>query len=370
MTTATMTMTSATPASPLVGALKTARGRMAGVMITRADGRQIATTTGDDVWVTIDAPGDGLGGDELHACAVPEAPQMGAETFACVLRWAQLEQIVGAVVPATDTESSRYALGGVQIECREGSMLAAIGTDGRRLHAAHLQPASIAGETPQYCVVPADAWKRVASVARAAVRSVRGLTGRKAADALRAGVVTIETDGTVVCLTWGHAGLSVTATARLIEGRFPRWRDVVQPETANAPGVVVDVATMAAEVAEFSRRHRAEVATAKAAWTAAGVVAKQQRKYHAPFKHDRGVWIGPDGMEGRGAAFVNKVRSAPARVCLDQTFVADALAAVALFAPSGAAVVQATDAQSAVVFGKGAEAGERVVVVMMPLAID
>jgi hypothetical protein len=57
-------------------------------------------------------------------------------------------------------------------------------------------------------------------------------------------------------------------------------------------------------------------------------------------------------------------------VCLDHTFVSDALAAVALFSPSGTAVVQATDAQSAVVFGKGAEAGERVVVVMMPLAVD
>jgi hypothetical protein len=44
MTTATMTVT--TPTSPLVGALKTARGRKAGVKITRADGRQIATTCG------------------------------------------------------------------------------------------------------------------------------------------------------------------------------------------------------------------------------------------------------------------------------------------------------------------------------------
>ena len=132
----------------------------------------------------------------------------------------------------------------------------------------------------------------------------------------------------------------------------------------------VEIVRLAAEVAEFSRRHRAAETAAKAAWAAAGVVAKAQRRYHAPFKHDRGVWIGPDGMEGRGAAFTNEVRSAAVRVCLDHTFVSDALAAVALFSPSGTAVVQATDAQSAVVFGKGAEAGERVVVVMMPLAVD
>ena len=118
------------------------------------------------------------------------------------------------------------------------------------------------------------------------------------------------------------------------------------------------------------RRCRAEVATAKAAWTAAAAVAKQQRKYHAPFKHDRGLWVGPEGMEGRGATFVNQVRSAPARVCLDHAFLADALAAVELFSPSGTAVVQAADALSAVAIGKGIEAGERVVAVMMPLAID
>jgi hypothetical protein len=370
MTTATMTVT--TPTSPLVGALKTARGRKAGVSIARADGRQIATTTDGDVWAVIDCPDDSTAaGDELHACAVPPAPAMGPATFACVLRWPQLEQIVDGVVPATDTESSRYALGGVQVECREGSMLAAIGTDGRRLHAAHVQPASIAGETPQYCVVPADAWRRLVSVSRAAVRAVRGVTGRKASEALRAGRVTIKTDGTVVILKWSHGGdLSVSTSTRLIEGRFPRWRDVVDPATAGGPGVVIDVDTMAAEVAEFSRRHRAAETAAKAAWAAAGVVAKAQRRYHAPFKHDRGVWIGPDGMEGRGAAFTNEVRSAAVRVCLDHTFVSDALAAVALFSPSGTAVVQATDAQSAVVFGKGAEAGEQIMVVMMPLAVD
>jgi hypothetical protein len=249
-------------------------------------------------------------------------------------------------------------------------MLAVVATDGRRLHAAHLQPSSIAGGTPEHCVVPADAWRRLAAVTRAAVKAVRGLAGKALAAALLRGAVTVETDGTVVRLVWGHGDLSVMISTRLIQGRFPRWRDVVEPATADVGGIVVDVDTMTAEVAEFSRRHRAEVATAKAAWTAAAAVAKQQRKYHAPFKHDRGLWVGPEGMEGRGATFVNQVRSAPARVCLDHAFLADALAAVELFSPSGTAVVQAADALSAVAIGKGIEAGERVVAVMMPLAID
>ena len=249
-------------------------------------------------------------------------------------------------------------------------MLTVVATDGRRLHAAHLQPSSIAGETPEHCVVPADAWRRLATVTRAAVKAVRGLAGRALTGDLLRGAVTVETDGTVVRLVWGHGDLTATISTRLIQGRFPRWRDIVEPATAGDDGVVVEVDTMAAEVAEFGRRHRAEVATAKAAWTAAAAVAKQQRRYHAPFAHDRGLWVGPDGMEGRGAAFVNQVRSSPTRVCLDHAFLADALAAAEMFSPSRTAVVQATDALSAVAIGNGIKVGERVTVVMMPLAID
>ena len=356
---------------PTIAALKTARGRMCGLTVDRTGGRMISTTTDGDIWATISSPGDGgLEATETHARAVPPAPVMGPATFAAALNWRQVGQIVGAVVPATDTESSRYALGGTLIDCREGSMLAVVATDGKRLHAAHLQPANIIGETPEHCVVPADAWRRLETVTRAAVRLVRGLAGKALAADLRRGAVTVETDGTVVRLVWGHGDLSVVVVTKLIAGRFPRWRDIVEPATAGAPGIVVDVDTMAAEVAEFSRRHKADVATAKAAWTAAAAVAKQQRRYHAPFAHDRGLWVGPEGMEGRGAAFVNRVRSAPARVCLDHDFLADALAAVEMFGPSGTAVVRATDALSAVAIGNGAEAGERVVVVMMPLAID
>jgi hypothetical protein len=55
-------------------------------------------------------------------------------------------------------------------------------------------------------------------------------------------------------------------------------------------------------------------------------------------------------------------------VCLDHDYLADALAAVSLF--TGTAVVQATDETSAVAIGDGTEYGERVVVVVMPLAVD
>lgn len=351
--------------------LKSARGRKVGATVYRtAAGRMLTTTTDGDVWATIDSTGDGGpdGWEVFEPGNVGEVPQMGAATFAASITWKQVEQVVGAVVPASDTESSRYALGGTLIECREGGMMAAVATDGRRMHAAYLQPSSIAGATPEHCVVPADAWRRLATVTRAAVRSLRGLAGRKLTADLQRGGVTIETDGTVVRLVWGQGDLSVVVVTKLIQGRFPRWRDVVEPATAGAPGVVVEADAMAAELAEFSRRHRAAVAAAKASWSEAAAVAKAQRRYHAPFAHDRGVWVSPSGLEGRGCQFAAGGCFSPARVCLDHDYLADALAAVSLF--TGTAVVQATDDTSAVAIGDGTEFGERVVVVVMPLAVD
>jgi hypothetical protein len=368
---ATPTMTTG-----VLDALKSARGRTCGAQIDRAGGRLSALTTDGKVWASIDAGSDGFhDGSELFAAAVKPAPAMGPATFACVLRWPQLEQIVGGIVPATDTESSRYALGGVQIECREGSMLAAIATDGRRLHVCHLQPASIAGETPQYCVVPAAMWGRLATVARAAVKSCRGLTGGRLAESLRAGVVTIETDGTVVCLTWSQGDLSVAVTARLIEGRFPRWRDVVGPHEGVGEGLVIDPATVLPAVADYARRHRAAVAAGKAAWLAEPLPPRASKRKAKDYKHDRGVLVGRDTMTGRGCDFTAPVPVTPTTVCLDHNYLADALESGRLFGRTVTVRAEADarfggQVRGPVVFEVGGDCGERFTAVVMPLAID
>ena len=360
-----------------IDALRSARGRNAGAVIYRAGDRMTTTTTDGEVWASIACGGDGgpEGFEGFQPGNVADAPAIGPATFACTLRWRQLEQIIRGVVPATDTESSRYALGGVQIECREGSLLAAIGTDGRRLHVAHLQPASIAGETPQYCVVPAAMWVRLATVARAAVRSVRRLTSRQAAEVLWRSVVTIETDGTVVCLTVSQGDLSVTMTARLIEGRFPRWRDVVDPHLGVGEGLVVEVGTVAAAVADCLRTHKAAVAAGKAAWLAEPLPPRASRRKAGEYRHDRGVWLRRDGMTARGCGWSSTVAGSPAEVCLDPSFVADAVDAAGLFGKT--AIVRAVpDARfggkvtDPVVFEAGGEYGERFAAVVMPLAID
>jgi hypothetical protein len=365
-----------TMTTDILNALKAARGRTCGAQIDRAGGRLTALTTDGEVWASIDAGSDGFhDGRETFAAAVKPAPAMGPATFACTLRWQQLEQIVRGVAPATDTESSRYALGGVQIECREGSMLAAIGTDGRRMHVAHLQPASIAGETPQYCVVPAAMWVRLAKVARAAVRSCRSLTPRQAAEVLWRAVVTIETDGTVVCLTVSQGDLSVSMTARLIEGRFPRWRDITGPNEGVGEGLVIEPAVVLPEVAAFAKQHRAAVAAGKAAWLAEVLPPRASKRKAKDYKHDRGIIVDRDGMTGRGCDFTAAVPVAPASVCLDHDFLADALEAGRLFGRTVTVravldLVAGGKVTGPAVFEAGGEHGERFAAFVMPLAID
>src|SRR3990167_1674152 len=108
---------------------------------------------------------------------------------------------------ASDTESSRYALGGVLLEFGENSLIA-VATDGRRL-AKMEGVASAVGEgggSSMMTIVPSRA---VAMLLRA--------IGHKSGNVLVAASdneVTVKCGGTIV-------------RSRLIEGRFPKWRDVI-----------------------------------------------------------------------------------------------------------------------------------------------
>jgi hypothetical protein len=368
---ATPTMT-----TDILDALKSARGRVCGAQIDRAGGRLSALTTNGEVWASIDAESDGFhDGRETFAAAVKPAPEMGPATFACAIHWEQVEQIVGGIVPATDSETSRYTLGGTQVECREGGLLTVVGTDGRRMHVCHLQPASIAGETPQYCIVPADAWKRLRDVSRAAVRRVAGVTGRKLDAALLGGRATIKTDGTVVRLVFTAGSVAVTITTKLIEGRFPRWRDITGPSEGVGEGLVIDPAVVLPEVADFAKRHRAAVVAGKAAWLAETLPAGARRRKAGEYRHDRGVIVGRDGITGRGCDFTAAVPVTPATVCLDHAFLAEALEAGRLFGRTVTVRAEADErfggqVRGPAVFEAGGEYGERFAAFVMPLAID
>jgi DNA polymerase-3 subunit beta len=123
-----------------------------------------------------------------------------------------LAEFVRRTVFATDTENSRYALGGVLWEI-DGNQLNAVGTDGRRLARMQgaievLRPQAIS--TEQMTIVPAR---------------VMNLIERLCVDC-----------EDLVDVSWKENDILVTTrmacmSARLVEGRFPRWRDVVQQST-------------------------------------------------------------------------------------------------------------------------------------------
>jgi len=108
---------------------------------------------------------------------------------------------------ATDTESSRYALGGVLIEF-ESDRVIAIGTDGRRL-AKMEGPAQSIDEHQSgdaMTIVPARAMQ---------------LIDRALSDA--DAEIQLASRGNDILVKSPRA----TIYSRLVEGRFPKWREVV-----------------------------------------------------------------------------------------------------------------------------------------------
>ncbi|MEZ6069217.1 MAG: DNA polymerase III subunit beta [Pirellulales bacterium] len=117
-----------------------------------------------------------------------------------------LRELVRRTVFATDAESSRYALGGVLIELTADA-ITAVGTDGRRL-ATMTGPANSVGghETGENTtIVPAKAMT---------------LIERSLADTdVEARLAARGNDLLMHCE-------NVTVFTRLVEGRFPKWREV------------------------------------------------------------------------------------------------------------------------------------------------
>jgi DNA polymerase-3 subunit beta len=115
-------------------------------------------------------------------------------------------QLVRRTSFATDPESSRYALGGVLLEF-EGERVTVVGTDGRRLarQEGPVQRIGQPGGDEQSTIVP--------------TRAMQLLERTLADDAENVRLAVRENDVLV------RSG-SATLYSRLVEGRFPRWRDV------------------------------------------------------------------------------------------------------------------------------------------------
>ena len=107
---------------------------------------------------------------------------------------------IGRVLHAADNESSRYALAGVRLE-QIGLDWRAIATDGKRLEVA----GPIDAKTGVAMIVPSRLAKTLLSVFANCNDGVIGYN-----------------DSTLAI-----AGGGWTVAGRLLEGRFPRWRDVI-----------------------------------------------------------------------------------------------------------------------------------------------
>ena len=98
--------------------------------------------------------------------------------------------IAKAVAPATDDESSRYALGGILLEDESGRVVA-VGTDGRRLHAIDA-PSVCEIDGPISVVAAPRLFAGFVQAVRAVARAVTGLSGRRLDAALDASTVEIR----------------------------------------------------------------------------------------------------------------------------------------------------------------------------------
>lgn len=117
-----------------------------------------------------------------------------------------LVELIRRTAFAADTDSARYALGGVMLELNENEALA-VATDGRRLATVGAAANSVNGHNTdgKTVIVP--------------IRAVK-LIERALADC-ECDVQILARNNDVLVKAGG-----VTIFSRLVEGRFPKWRDV------------------------------------------------------------------------------------------------------------------------------------------------
>ncbi|MDX1947869.1 MAG: DNA polymerase III subunit beta [Pirellulaceae bacterium] len=132
---------------------------------------------------------------------------------------------------ATDMESSRYALGGVLLEL-EANKITAVGTDGRRLSKM---------EGPAEAVGGHKTGETMTIVRTPSLRSIfRAMSDND-------GEVHLAARGSDVLVRTGRA----TFYSRLVEGRFPRWRDVF-PSRRDAAKIETTVGPVLAALRQAS----------------------------------------------------------------------------------------------------------------------
>ena len=128
--------------------------------------------------------------------------EVPAETF---------RELVKRTAFAIDSDSARYALGGVLLEMLDGKIIA-VGTDGRRLACQEISAVSIGGHLSEgSAIVPP----------RALTLLERAMT-----DGSEAIKINVSPNRMLA------SSQGTTIFSRLIEGRFPKWRNIIPDITS------------------------------------------------------------------------------------------------------------------------------------------
>ena len=266
----------------------------------------------------------------------------------------QFVRAVKGVVFAADNESSRFALGAVLIEVK-GDVITFVATDGRRLALVQFQHDQAVDDSQT--LVPMEAFKKCLNLIPKKNKSDR--SGEREEDDERdeydcdALAVQIEATTKEVVITVGPMakGLVKPAkvlTALLVNGNFPRWREVL-PERDARPTKV--------------NRELLLAATRSAA-----ICASEESKGVLFAFSNKGVWLQGKSSEKGEASVTCDVIDAGETVSvkMDPSYVKEWLNGVSDKKNADPNVeVEAVDADSAVILRCGDNTG-----VIMPLAVD
>lgn len=235
----------------------------------------------------------------------------------------QFCRAVRGTVYSTDNESSRYALGAVLVDVSDGTVTF-VATDGRRLSACEMEHDLAVNDSKT--LVPSRAMSILA----------------KAAGAAGDASVQLEATANELVATIG----GTTVTARLVQGSFPRWRDVI-PADGASPSTV-----LGADLLSATR--------------AAGIVTTENSKGVQYTFTDAGLHLhGQSSEAGESSVTCDLVEFGhKCTVKLDPAYVREWLSGLPADGEPTVSV-QATDAQSAVVLRTDSFTG-----VIMPLALD
>ena len=264
----------------------------------------------------------------------------------------QFVRAVKGVVSAADNESSRYALGAVLIEVK-GDVVTFVATDGRRLSSVACERRQVESTDDSQTLVPSEA---IAKCLRLIPRKKGDKQRSSEDDDIQAEyecgslAVQIEASSKEVVFTIGPiVGDAVHSarvlTALLVDGRFPRWRDVLPKREAKATVV-----------------SRADLLAA----TRAAAICTSDDSRGVEYGFADGIWLhGKSSEKGESSVTCEVVEAGKkCSVKLDPAFVSEWLRGISGDAEPNVEI-EAVDDQSAVVLRCGDNTG-----VIMPLAKD